>query len=822
MTTVDERRERIEAARRLYRAGEPAAAAHALEQCLSAFSKEEHSTIEWADFCNIYGSALAESGNLKNAEALFSSAWLVYAANHRHLQAAEVKFNLGNVYRYMNSWQRAVESYQTALSGYRAAKDEPGATASDEVACLSNLIQVFLQLGAVEEARRHLAEIEKDYPAVLDDPEIAWSVCFQRAKLALHDGDAELALRSLESALSHAQALGNAARIEDTEAELAALHVRQGRSETAIPVLERVYAAARGRPDRRALLRGLALAGALATTGALDRSATIYAECVDLIDRGRSELDGAERFHWMENFANICHEYSEILFRLGRYDAAFAASERGQGRSLLDLMFRHQIKLQGGRRVRAAGAGRVALDGPDLPELLAYLRETGTHLVKLLQTPHGMLAWLVGPDGVIDAWRVDAADGALQAMFAALHPDDDTAADDQAKVVVRAHRPGQRIEWARFLGMLAGLYAALFSDRARAHLEATAAGRLIIVPHSELFSIPWAALGPAEGSPLSERWELAVVPSLGVFMQLDRRRDPRPWRGLSDYQFPVMALGACGEQTFDVPLLPFADARRRTMTFCDLPGTHEEITRVAESLHGAMLLGSQAHVAGLRAVMPLAGVLHLATHGFWNIVTGELSFVVLAPSPAKAPGTVFGTGEMPALFAHQLMRDDFRTHAELVVLSGCQSGLGTAHPDTYLNLAHAFLVAGARCVLVSLWPIRDDATVALMEAFYGELAQGCSPAAALQRTQAAMRTSLLWSDGWDWCGFVLVGAPFDGFAPAPSEPRRPGPAFCGGDVLCSDVAPGDLLPLESFQDERQTPSETWLLRGGKIHKLHKQ
>jgi CHAT domain-containing protein len=613
------------------------------------------------------------------------------------------------------------------------------------------------------------------------------------------------------------------AYIEETESAIAQIRGSLGQTEDTLPQLEQAYQASKDRQDRYLLTRAYELAQALAAKGKWERASALYDECLDLMDIGRGNLDGPERFHWMERLANISQEFCPLLFHHGRHEQSLQASERGQGRALLDLMFRHQIKLQGERTVRATSNGRVILDAPTWPEIQSALRAADTHLFKILETGESALAWFVSPDGRLDSWELASAHAALERMIGLLLPPD-AAGSPQAQgeaQEVRAHRPATRVSWEELRQALSTLYDALFPASVRERLE-KGGGRLLIVPHRSYFHVPWDALGSADGQPLGASWQICVTPSVGVFMQLDRRRDPEAWQGLASFQIPAIAVGDCGPQNVTIPAFPIPDAPTLSLSFGGLPGTREEVQRVAELLNGGMLAGPQAHPAAVRAVATIAGVVHLATHGYWHLISGELSFLVFAPAPALQPGTVFATGEPGTLFAYQLMADSFKSRAELVTLSGCQTGLGSAHPDTYINLAHSFLVAGARSVLVSLWPIRDDATVAFMEEFYMELQGGRSPAAALQRAQEEMSRSILWNEGWNWSGFVLVGNAFHGFAPEPDAPKLPGPAFCGGDVLCSGgESDGAVVPLQDFEHERQTSNEAWLVRNGQIVKISK-
>ena len=62
-----------------------------------------------------------------------------------------------------------------------------------------------------------------------------------------------------------------------------------------------------------------------------------------------------------------------------------------------------------------------------------------------------------------------------------------------------------------------------------------------------------------------------------------------------------------------------------------------------------------------------------------------------------------------------------RLTAKLVVLSCCHSGRGEVKSEGVVGIARAFLCAGARSVLVTLWAVDDEATMEFMKCFYQHL-----------------------------------------------------------------------------------------------------
>ena len=84
-----------------------------------------------------------------------------------------------------------------------------------------------------------------------------------------------------------------------------------------------------------------------------------------------------------------------------------------------------------------------------------------------------------------------------------------------------------------------------------------------------------------------------------------------------------------------------------------------------------------------------------------------------------------------------------KIRARLVVLSCCHSAHGKIKAEGVVGIARAFLGAGARSVLVSLWAIHDQATLTFMNNFYYHLVRGKSASEALNQAMKYMRE--LWS-----------------------------------------------------------------------------
>jgi CHAT domain-containing protein len=95
---------------------------------------------------------------------------------------------------------------------------------------------------------------------------------------------------------------------------------------------------------------------------------------------------------------------------------------------------------------------------------------------------------------------------------------------------------------------------------------------------------------------------------------------------------------------------------------------------------------------------------------------------------------------------------------ELAVLAGCESAGGNdTLSEGVAGLAAAFLRAGTRQVIGSLWPVDEQATTALMGAFYAAFAETGDAGESLARSRRTLRADPRWDAPFFWAGFVLFG-----------------------------------------------------------------
>lgn len=163
----------------------------------------------------------------------------------------------------------------------------------------------------------------------------------------------------------------------------------------------------------------------------------------------------------------------------------------------------------------------------------------------------------------------------------------------------------------------------------------------------------------------------------------------------------------------------------------------EEEVLVAAQLLGAssvVLTGDRATESALKAQnLSTFEVLHFAVHAFAEPKFPERAALVLLNDSAS--------GEDGLLQPREIGR--FRLNAAVVVLSACDTSVGlTVGQEGVLNIARAFLLAGAQSVITTLWAVSDATSTALMRHFYENLTAGRDVAEALSRAKQAVAEQL--------------------------------------------------------------------------------
>lgn len=276
--------------------------------------------------------------------------------------------------------------------------------------------------------------------------------------------------------------------------------------------------------------------------------------------------------------------------------------------------------------------------------------------------------------------------------------------------------------------------------------------RLVIVPDGVLNRLPFDGLrSGASAPPLGARYQISIVPSATLWLRWRRHAPPGPGQPLSvlamaDPELPEGVAAIASERAWNLAVPPGR-----------LPYARQEAQYVVRRLgKGSQLrVGREASERFLKqADLRHFGVLHFATHALVDENHPDRSAVLLAPGSKEEDGL---------LQIRDIVGLDLS--GRVIVLSACQSASGALlEGEGVMSLARAFFQAGARAVVGSLWPLRDDEAEQLVRDFYRGLAQGRSVSAAL----AAARRDLIrkGAPAAAWAGLVVLGdgdaVPFPG------------------------------------------------------------
>ena len=198
----------------------------------------------------------------------------------------------------------------------------------------------------------------------------------------------------------------------------------------------------------------------------------------------------------------------------------------------------------------------------------------------------------------------------------------------------------------------------------------------------------------------------------------------------------------------------------RKPKFNELPYARDEVEMIGEILKIPPLTGTEATKDEVLKRIPSASLVHIAAHG--REETGEIA---LAPNPGwekhyERSSTSKARNKGPKEEDYILKMSDVQAvklRAKLVVLSCCHSGRGEIKSEGVVGIARAFLAAGARSVLASLWAIDDQATLEFMKIFYQHLGDGKTASVALDQAMKYLRESEQFCAVRNWAPFILIG-----------------------------------------------------------------
>jgi CHAT domain-containing protein len=596
-------------------------------------------------------------------------------------------------------------------------------------------------------------------------------------RLAAQVGNRRQAIAYLEDAGQFATRVQFYRMEADAMFELARLYRDSGDLMTAEARSTQGLSASQHVGDRYYVPRNLTmLADLKASTGRAAEADALYKQAEDVIE---GMLISVDEPYWNSSVAGSMSQtylhHFELLNRTGRIPEAFKVLERVRGRTLLwALEDRKAIQEPesaqtaaleselAGLQLRLMQANDTSKRAQLLDQLVEYERRIG-------------LSWTTGDPG---GNRLPVRPSALKDVEQDLRSDEvllEYVLDEPNSFCIAIARNGahayvlsggrgeleQSVQKFRDeiheKGSAAAPSKHLYDLLVAPIPEARSATRIVIAPDGVLNLLPFEALRDSQGQYLLTSYIISYAPSgttLDVLRRTKGQQPPRPLLALGDVVYENQ--GGAGRK------LPSPASMRGKiergiadysgMALHDLPQTRKEVEEIGKIVGpgSVLLLGKDATESAFKKEpLDQFQVLHLAVHGFADAQFPERSALVLGADPKS--------GDDGLLQVREIIR--LRLNAELTTLSACDTGVGKLQGQEGIsNLVEAFLVAGSRSVVASLWSADDTFASALMERFYQHLADGQDASSALRHA----KLDLLKEYGdqmspFYWAAFTAVG-----------------------------------------------------------------
>ncbi|XP_073234382.1 uncharacterized protein [Porites lutea] len=465
-----------------------------------------------------------------------------------------------------------------------------------------------------------------------------------------------------------------------------------------------------------------------------------YQTSVKVFNEMRSLLQSEDQ--WKIGFRNECnHAYTglwRVLLKQEKIGEALAAAEEGRAQSLADLM------------TSQYGLKECQYKGKPLEEqefgMLNHTLSSTTFLAANV-VENKVNIWVISKEKpllhrgkTLGRHCAKSAAETLQSLIQFAYKNigvcangncEDRSLDllrENCSGVERSSKKSSQPILQEDIHPLSALYSYVIAPI----LDLIDGDEIIIVPDGPLWLAPFAALLNPFSKYLCESFKVRIIPSLTSLKILAHCPEFHSSSGAVVVGDPDVS-GVINSQGKQLQQLPFA---------------RKEAQIIGQILNVAPLTGKLATKCEVLKQISSVSVVHIAAHGCAE--TGEIA---LSPNPERKSQT-------PAEEDYMLTMADVmsvKLRAKLVVLSCCNSGRGEIKAEGVVGIARAFMAAGARSVLVSLWAIDDEATLEFMKSFYHNLVKGRSASESLNHAMKCLRESETFSDVKYWAPFTLIG-----------------------------------------------------------------
>jgi len=720
--------------------------------------------------------ALSEIAGTRWFQGKYQDAFLLVTESNEIAERLKDAFQLnvnyqlvGLIHWELNDYERALEALDKA-EAYAREAEQPLEVAS---ACNNRGIVLRRQ-------EKYPEALDSFHRAMEIDERLGsrWGLAYDHRNIGITLGlmkRYDEAGRHLDEAVRLAEEIEDAVNLAKALYHLGELRLAEGRRDEAAPLLERSLQAARKVYLPEVEWRALRALGVIQREkGDQAKALELLKQAVDVVEGLRGELKTEEfRSGFLTNKMDLYEDLVALLLDMNKPEDAFEYAERSRARNFLDILAGQSFELRSDRERElyaqqqklaremrslreAAGAETDAQARAALVSRVEELRKQYTELLLLIRAANPALssfvtvevvkpedlARLIGPNEALVVYYVMehetaiwvVRDGKLHLRRAKIERSHLSEDIRNYRVMVQGRELLEKVKAAS-----ADLYGKLVAPVA----DLLEGSRVVgIVPHRALHYLSFAGLYDGREF-MVERYPLFYAPSASVLpLALKEPQAKEPGKTLK-----VLAVGnpEVGDPAY---ALPFSEKEVASLSrdFVDVTS----------------LVGERATETWVEQHISEFDVIHFATHGYFNSVNPLFSGLVLAPDEAAGTDGLLELHEVSGL----------PIKARLVTLSACQSGVGELKSaDELVSLSRAFMYAGTRSILSTLWRVDDVSTALLAKHFYRRYA-GHVRAGADEREgdagRAGMAESLRYAqlqvmnDGRHyhpmyWAGMVLTG-----------------------------------------------------------------
>jgi len=545
-------------------------------------------------------------------------------------------------------------------------------------------------------------------------------------------------------------------------ADLAAVHHELGQSVTAMEDMREAIDLAVAVDDKQAEGERLTQLAALKMygkepvdnvecEGLLEKSITVWRQYAVMLreelirelddeDIENPDLANTRAAQFFEQHASTYSSLQKVLVAQGKINEALVIAEEGRTQALYDL-----LQLTGD-----AQQTDPAKHPMELEEIVELAKSNDCTLVfySMVEADRTLFAWVVDPSGEISHKETNIEEllkGDETSLSQAIRQLYETMASAAKSSLCRGPRdnheeeedePPSAPDANAEIPELKHLYSALI-EPVKGSLHANK--DIVFIPHGVLSLVPFAALQDEAGAPLVSTYAISTAPSARVLRTMfDRNK----------------SLAS------DMSLVVGKPVTLPQYELQEIPGSADEADAVADLLQGSgevtVFKGDDARMQKVAQSMQNVGMLHLSCHS----QPGILVFAPTLPNAAEEDDEEdqeYDDGLLHKEHVHCLRLQAKPT----VVLSGSYTAAGSITEDGIVGLPRAFIAAGAKSVLATMWATSDAAAPELLKEWHKALKTTGSQSKALRAAMLAFKDH----EGGKfkhpvyWAGFTLLGNP---------------------------------------------------------------